>query len=769
MKRKILFALALALAGNVTVLGQPLVAYTFNDGTARDVSGNGHDGTLLGTAGIVVDPERGQVLQINQSGMQVDGPFDIFTSFTLSAWIKIDIPRTGRYFFGGPWWFRTDDQAGSDHVWVEVRYPEGNFLNKVDTTMGGQNPLGQLDGQWHHYVFILPEDGAFQVYFDGVLAPFRDANPTRAHDFGGAIGPLFFGTQNEAGANALQGYMDHIRVYNYAVSEEEFDELIWERICDCPRDPYPASGASDIPRDVVLNWSWFAGDGTHTYDVYLGAAFADVNDAGVGSPFLVSQGQTDTTYQPDRLEFGQTYYWRVDEINAAPDNTVFKGKVWDFTVEPFSYPLQPVAATASSSHEATMGPEKTIDGSGLNDLDQHSNLGTDMWLSGAGVTPAWIQYELDRPYKLHEMWVWNSNQIIESFIGLGVKEVVVETSLDAQAWTVIENVPQIAQASGSNDYSANTVVDFGGVMARFVRITVNSGWGMTPQNGLSEVRIFHIPLQAREPHPPAGEEDIALNVELAWRAGREAAQHEVVLSSDHEAVVNDTAIVGTVTETRLDLSAMGIELGTTYYWRVNEINEAASPTSVEGEIWSFVTREFTVVDDSEQYDDNCQRIFFAWQDGLGHNGSEECPVAPYSGNGSGSIVGNATAPFAERSIVHSGRQSMPFAYENSSVAQLALNQDWTIGGAQTLVLYFHGDPANAGQLYVEVNGSKVVYDGPIDAITTAGWTQWNIDLASLGVNLQNVTQLSIGAEGGSGTVYIDDIRLYREAPAPTDE
>ena len=85
------------------------------------------------------------------------------------------------------------------------------------------------------------------------------------------------------------------------------------------------------------------------------------------------------------------------------------------------------------------------------------------------------------------------------------------------------------------------------------------------------------------------------------------------------------------------------------------------------------------------------------------------------------------------------------------------------------MLYFYGDPGNSGQLYVKVNGSKVVYDGPADAITTPYWTQWNIDLASLGGNLQNITQLTVGAEGGSGIVYIDDIRLYKEAPAPATE
>lgn len=193
-----------------SVQAQPIAQYTFNDGTARDVSNHGHDGVLLNAAAIVDEPERGKVLHVNESGMQVDGPFDITTSFTLSAWVKLEVPRTGRYYFGGPWTFRTDNEGTPEHYWIEVRYPGENFLNKADTRVLG-NAQGQLDGQWHHLVLVLPMDGAFKVYFDGVEAPFRNANPVRAHDFGGAVGPIFFGSQNATGSNAIQGYMDDIR------------------------------------------------------------------------------------------------------------------------------------------------------------------------------------------------------------------------------------------------------------------------------------------------------------------------------------------------------------------------------------------------------------------------------------------------------------------------------------------------------------------------------------------------------------------------------
>jgi len=71
-------------------------------------------------------------------------------------------------------------------------------------------------------------------------------------------------------------------------------------------------------------------------------------------------------------------------------------------------------------------------------------------------------------------------------------------------------------------------------------------------------------------------------------------------------------------------------------------------------------------------------------------------------------------------------------------------------------------------LYVKVNGSKGVYGGDAADIAKVEWKQWNIDLAPLGVDLQNVMKLSIGVDGNgaSGTLYFDDIRLYRSAPEP---
>ena len=130
--------------------------------------------------------------------------------------------------------------------------------------------------------------------------------------------------------------------------------------------------------------------------------------------------------------------------------TVVKGRVWSFTAEPVSYPLTSVTVTASGA-SVGMGPEKTIDGSGLSANDEHSTEPTQMWLtSKTGPQPVWIQYAFDKVYRLDKMWVWNSNQVMESMLGFGAKNVTVEYSTDGTTWTTLGDF-EFAQASAAAD------------------------------------------------------------------------------------------------------------------------------------------------------------------------------------------------------------------------------------------------------------------------------------------------------------------------------
>jgi hypothetical protein len=537
----------------------------------------------------------------------------------------------------------------------------------------------------------------------------------------------------------------------------------------------------DVPRDSVLSWT--PGPFAATHNVYFGTSFDDVNSAGTTSPVLVGSGQAGSTYDPGRLELGQTYFWRIDEVNAPPSATVFKGEVWSFTVEPVAYaiPGGGITATASSSWNSSSGPEKTIDGSGLNAGDLHSTVVEDMWLSDLmGPQPTWIEFQFDKVYKLREMWIWNQNQQIEPAIGYGFKNVSIEYSLDGVNYTPLGTGTEFAQAPGTAAYAHNTTVDFAGVAAKSVRLTANSNWkSILAQYGLSEVRFFSIPVFTREPNPVSGATGIDVNGTLSWRAGREAAKHDVYLSTDEQAVTNGTVPVTTVTAA--SHGPLSLDLASTYYWRIDEVNDVQTPTTWKGDTWSLLTQEYLVVDDFEPYNDiengkeGSNLVYNTWTDGFGTTTN-------------GSTIGYTEAfqPSMEKTVVYDGKQSVPLFYNNTAaslseitanVAKLQAGQDWTKHGIKALTLRFRGDPNNVPQqLYVKLNGTKVTYDGSADDTKQPAWQMWYIDLASTGVNLNNVATLTIGFEriggaGGQGKMLLDGIRLYshdRQLIIPAD-
>jgi len=126
---------------------------------------------------------------------------------------------------------------------------------------------------------------------------------------------------------------------------------------------------------------------------------------------------------------------------------------------------------------------------------------------------------------------------------------------------------------------------------------------------------------------------------------------------------------------------------------------------------------------------------------------------------------------------------MPLAYDNTGTAgkarysetqrEWASPQDWTKADVKALTLWFHGETDNTPEtLYVAVEDSaaqvRVATHPNPEALQGAGWQEWNVPLQQFsGVNLTSVKKMYIGLgnrvspqAGGTGTIFIDDIRLY---------
>ena len=272
------------------------------------------------------------------------------------------------------------------------------------------------------------------------------------------------------------------------------------------------------------------------------------------------------------------------------------------------------------------------------------------------------------------------------------------------------------------------------------------------------------------PEPANGAVDVIQTPTLTWMPGIFADTHEVYFGADAASLeLKGSGNLGSEA-----YEPGQLEWNTTYYWRIDEANNANANSPWTGPLWSFTTANFLIIDDMESYNDldegepGSNRIYLAWIDGFDN------PAI------NGSVVGNEPPPIAEQTIVHSGFQSMPMSYDNAvgkSEATLTLtsNRDWTVNGVNTLTIWSRGSSSNAAeQMYVVLNGSAGVDNDNPEAAQRGSWTEWNIDLqafADQGVNLANVNTITIGlgnranpVAGGSGMMYFDDVRLY--APVP---
>jgi len=180
--------------------------------------------------------------------------------------------------------------------------------------------------------------------------------------------------------------------------------------------------------------------------------------------------------------------------------------------------------------------------------------------------------------------------------------------------------------------------------------------------------------------PANGAVDVTQKPILTWTPGVLGASHEVHFGINAASL--ELKGSGNLGSESLDPGQL--EWNTTYYWRVDEANNANVDSPWAGPLWSFTTANFLIIDDIESYNDieedqpGSNRIYVAWVDG-------------YDDPTNGSQTGHLDPPFYEETIVHSGNKSMPIYYDNAvgkSEATLTLTdkRDWTVNGVDTLTI-----------------------------------------------------------------------------------
>ncbi len=708
-----------------------VIYYSFDDvgEIIVDQSGNGHDGTVDGditaepagkyNRAAKFDGTRGPA---NHSYIDMDGP-----NFPAE-----DIPTSGMTLAAWVKCENTGDHQtlfnarASDGTWLihpELR-SEGNFRWLL-RSYGGTTIFDIRAGsvtwdEWLHFAGTYDKaTGKAILYINGEAV--REENISNAADIAGDWGSGARVGYDIDDARAFTGLMDDFCMFKRALSQAEVKKLMQGIGSPFAFGPAPADGA--LHAETWANLGWYPGDSAVSHDVYFGDNFNAVND---GTAETYQGNQTDTFFVvgfpgfpfPDGLVPGTTYYWRIDEVNDTEPNSPWKGPVWSFMVPPKTA-YYPIPA----------------DGAEFIDPDVELS-----WTGGFGA-------------KLHTVYFGDNFDEVNNATG---------------------GLPQ-----GATTYTPGTLklekvyywrVD------EFDAVETYKGdvWGFTTPGAVGSL------------NPSNGAVDVKQTQILNWLPGDHAASHEVYLGTDKEAVRNADAgspeYKGTMNLGSENYDPGKLQWDVTYYWRVDEVNNANADSPWTGLVWSFTTANFLVVDDFEDYDIGNNEIWWSWKDGLGYAAHDNEPA--YPGNGTGSAVGDeSTASYTEETIVHGGSQSMPVFYDNSVLMYsevektLTYPRDWTENGVSTLSIWFRGNSDNAAEtVYVALNGTAVVSHNNPDAAQITTWTEWNIDLqafADQGVNLANVNTIALGlgnknnpVAGGSGTMYFDDVRLYPPPPEP---
>jgi hypothetical protein len=234
---------------------------------------------------------------------------------------------------GQPVLTRTDPQV--DFSWGNGDVPGEN---SPDPAVNVDNFSARWSGELEiditdTYVFQITANNGFRLWLDGELIIDYWDNPTTD-------------SRRSQPIDLVAGDLHSVQMEYFEGADTAIAQLFWESTkrrqqiipsgaLQLPLKataPNPANRAVDVQQTKTLSWS--AVDDAVSHQVYFGTDEDAVKNADTASPeYKASRDLGSETYDPGRLQWASTYYWRVDEVRA--DGAVQKGSVWSFTTANF--------------------------------------------------------------------------------------------------------------------------------------------------------------------------------------------------------------------------------------------------------------------------------------------------------------------------------------------------------------------------------------------------------------------------------------------------
>ncbi|MBN2130498.1 MAG: LamG domain-containing protein, partial [Sedimentisphaerales bacterium] len=327
MHRQLMLQICLAvMLGLAAHAAEPLGHWPF-DGHVNDVAGSAN-GTFFGGVPDYANGRIDRAIRFDGADDYVQVMVDNLEAYTITAWVMPDRVEPASIVT------RTSPSGTTTHWSHQMRIAVSGEFEHYVWDGAEQRALGTTQveaGNWYFVAVSATNNGPVRLYVDA-----------REEGTAGAVGTMWtegdrydIGSNSGGGFGWFPGIIDDVRIYDEELTEAELATMMTEAPFPYAFGAKPANGAMLGQTSVVLEWR--AGDFAVSHNVYVGESFDDVNDGLVEAiPTTATRMNLvapDGPY-PAGLVPGQSYYWRVDEINEAHPDSPWKGDVWSFWIQP---------------------------------------------------------------------------------------------------------------------------------------------------------------------------------------------------------------------------------------------------------------------------------------------------------------------------------------------------------------------------------------------------------------------------------------------------
>ncbi|MHC4189334.1 MAG: LamG-like jellyroll fold domain-containing protein [Planctomycetota bacterium] len=303
------------------------------DTVVVDYSGYDHHGTLGGDPQYVAGYD-GDALELDGDDYVIIDGYKGVTgtgAFSITAWVRKEGPTGGNCEIVG--WGST---GGGNRM--EFRFNSGNNRIRIECGSGyAQNDTALTTGEWHHVALTVRENSTYadgpNFYLDGQLNTRANTDSDPVHPVAN-FNVIFGQRYNQTNDRWFTGLIDDVRIYDKELTAEEVGKAM---LGDPRRAWGPSPAHESVPFiEEATPLTWTPGDSAANHDVYFGTSGMAVADADASDTTGIYRGQQDANSYtpPEALEFSETHYWRIDEVESD-GTTIYRGRVWSFTIADF--------------------------------------------------------------------------------------------------------------------------------------------------------------------------------------------------------------------------------------------------------------------------------------------------------------------------------------------------------------------------------------------------------------------------------------------------